>query len=88
MDRRTEYEVSVTGTLSLVGDPERAADPGYLGHFANDAVTCASPYLRAAYEAQSRARSNARYVTVEGCHYATLATRAIAAGDEVLIPSP
>ena len=88
LDRRTEYEVSVTGTLSLVGDPERAADPGYLGHFANDAVTCASPYLRAEYEAQSRARSNARYVTVEGCHYATLATRAIAAGDEVLIPSP
>ena len=78
----------MTGTLSLVGDPERAADPGYLGHFANDAVTCASPYLRAEYEAQSLARSNARYVTVEGCHYATLATRAIAAGDEVLIPLP
>ena len=76
----------MTGTLSLVGDPDRASDPGYLGHYANDAVTCASPYLRAEYEAQSLARSNARHVTVEGCHYATLARRAIAAGDEVRIP--
>jgi len=80
-----DYEISATGLISLVGDPERASDPGYLGHFANDAVTCASPYLREEYEAQSLARSNARHVTVEGCHYATLATRTIAAGEEVLV---
>ena len=35
-----------------------SSDPGYLGHFANDAVTCASPYLRDEYEARSLARSN------------------------------
>jgi hypothetical protein len=27
-----------------------ASDAGYLGHFANDALTCASPYLRDEYE--------------------------------------
>ena len=82
---RTDYEISATSTISLVGDPKRASDAGYLGHFANDAVTCASPYLREEYEAQSLARSNARHVTVEGCHYATLATRTIASGEEVLV---
>ena len=58
LDRCTDYEISATGTISLVGDPKMASDPGYLGHFANDAVTCASPYLRDEYEAQSLARSN------------------------------
>ena len=58
MDRCTDYEISATGTISLVGDPKMASDPGYLGHFANDAVTCASPYLRDEYEARSLARSN------------------------------
>ena len=58
LDRCTDYEISATGTISLVGDPKMASDPGYLGHFANDAVTCASPYLRDEYEARSLARSN------------------------------
>lgn len=37
------YELQASATISCIGDPLRAADPSYLGHFANDGSTCLSP---------------------------------------------
>ena len=62
--QRNDYEITVTRTLSVVGDPKRSSDPAYLGHFANDASTCETPERQEAYEAECLLQTNARHVTV------------------------
>ena len=81
------YELPASKTLSVVGDPARDDDPAYLGHFANDgaSVGAGDGAARDAYEAASAAAANAAHVTLEGAHFATVATRAISAGDEILV---
>ena len=84
--RAYELPTSVP-SLTIVGDPARDADPSYLGHLANDgaAIVAGDEASRAAYAAASAARANADHWTLEGAHHATVATRPIAAGDEVLV---
>jgi len=82
-----QYEVRATRRSSCVGDPRRRHDRAYLGHFANDGATCMTPHRVDvdAYRAQTAAAVNAEHVTVKGCHVATLATRDIPCGAEVLV---
>ena len=42
-ERVRDYELYVSPVFSAVGDPERRADPAYLGHLANDGAMCAQP---------------------------------------------
>ena len=46
-ERARDYELYVSPVFSAVGDPERRADPAYLGHLANDGATCAQPSVAA-----------------------------------------
>ena len=81
------YELPASKTLSVVGDPARDNDAAYLGHFASDgaSVTAGDTTARDAYAMSSAAAANAEHVTVEGAHFATVATRAILKGAEVLV---
>jgi hypothetical protein len=82
-----DYEIRVSGTLSLVGDPLLHEDPAYLGHMANDGAYLSSgdDAARGAYSRASADSANAAQLEIEGCHFGTFATRPIARGDEVLI---
>lgn len=79
------YELQASSTISCVGDPRLGADPTYLGHFANDGSTCASPADVKRYDASSKAAANADHVNLEGCQLATQATRSIKAGEEIFV---
>ena len=79
------YELEASATISCVGDPLRDSDPSYLGHFANDGSMCLALADAETYDAQSKAAANADHVSLEGCELATQATRAIAAGEEILV---
>ena len=80
-----EYEVRATRRASCVGDPRRRDESAYMGHFANDGATCTAPHRAEAYRAETTAAANAEHVTVMGCHLATVATRDIPRGTEVLV---
>lgn len=85
--------------LSLVGDPSLASDPAYCGHLCNDGACLGlgpssnssdpadiSDVDVAQYSRLSASRANAAQLPLQGgAHFATVATRAIAAGEEVLI---
>lgn len=79
------FEVQVSETTSLVGDPELCDDQAYLGHMCNDGSMCSSPEERASYEQESASASNAAFIGIEGCHFSVQATRAIKAGAEILV---
>lgn len=83
-ERARDYELYVSPVFSAVGDPERRADPAYLGHLANDGATCASPERVEEYRSEAAAAANAVPVWVEGCHLALQASRPISTGEEVL----
>ena len=65
------YEVRVSDTVSIIGDPALGPDAAYAGHFINDgaslthlgAISSAEEFRRA-YEEESLARSNAAHVTI------------------------
>ena len=67
----------------------RALDdnPAYVGHLVNDAARMRLRSFDSAeeYMAESMALANAGHVDLEGCHTATIATKAIAEGEEVLV---
>ncbi len=76
------------GVYSIVGHPELAGDASYLGHFANDAAAldaAAGDGGVEEYEEASSRLANAANAPLEGVHVGVVATRAIAAGDEVLV---
>ena len=83
-ERVRHYELYSSPRISAVGDPSRRDDPSYLGHFANDGATCASPAEVAEYQRASSVAANVEAILLEGCHFALRAVRPIAAGDEVL----
>lgn len=83
-ERVAEYELYSSPKISAVGDPTRRDDPSYLGHFVNDAATCASPDGVAAYRRDSAAAANVEAVLLEGCHFALRALRPIDADAEIL----
>jgi SET domain len=94
------YEVRITDTVSLIGDPGRCRDPAYMGHMIND--FCSISYigddenvedsysdaeLERQYNVKSIAASNCKiYVgTPDGCHVEIVATRDIALGEECFL---
>ena len=83
-ERVRRYELYASSSVSVVGDPARREDASYLGHLANDAVTCLSPEERDAYIQASTAAANVEPVLVESCHLALIASRSIPAGQEIL----
>lgn len=80
-----DFEVVCGRRRSIVGDPARSADPAYLGHLANDAACLRPGGDVAAYEKASDAGANAAHLSLEGCHFVTVATRPIDAGEEILV---
>jgi hypothetical protein len=82
------YEMEINTYTSIAGDPLiGTGDPAYLGHFANDGATLYEfdSASREIYTNATAARCNAANLVVEGAHMATVATAAIAKGNEVFI---
>ncbi|KAK3241485.1 hypothetical protein CYMTET_48753 [Cymbomonas tetramitiformis] len=79
------FEQKANVTTSLVGDPECLDDTAYIGHMCNDGASCLTGADCEAYTHSSEARANAYHVGLEGCHIATIATREILSGEEVLV---
>ena len=82
---RRDYELTVDATRTIVGDPQRADDPAYIGHMCNDGAACVTLDARAHYAVETARACNAAFFPVEGCHMWTKAIRPIAEGDEVLV---
>ena len=83
------YQISEGDDYTLVGLPSMRGDPAYLGHFANDAAMLASPAEDPlagvdVYERDTTSGANAEHTSLY-LHMATVATRDIAAGEEVLV---
>ena len=80
------YILQVTDDSAILGLPSMDNDMAYAGHFANDG---AQPPLGesqiASYVIASNDLSNAMHVPLEDCHMATVATRDIKEGNEVLV---
>lgn len=81
------YILQVTEDIAVLGlatlDEDNLA---YAGHFANDG---ARPPQReshiASYVLESNEIANAMHISIEDCHMATIATRDIQQGDEILV---
>ena len=88
LERAKDYEREVASgsALSVLGDPARAEDPAYLGHMINDGVTCDRNALRATYLTEAAIVCNVHHFAPGGaCHVAVVATRDIAAGEELFM---
>uniref|UniRef100_A0A7S2G8D0 SET domain-containing protein n=1 Tax=Haptolina brevifila TaxID=156173 RepID=A0A7S2G8D0_9EUKA len=72
-------------SIGLVGDPELAHQPAYLGHMVNDCATLISSDAGslAQYALAAATIANAAHVHVEGCHMASIALRDIDEGEEI-----
>jgi SET domain len=91
------YEVRISDTVSLIGDPWRCHDPAYLGHMINDFFTVAynetvdgsndDDKVERQYNIKSIAASNCQIVVgiPDGCHVEIVATRDIAMGEECFL---
>ena len=84
-DDARAYEIAISATLSLVGDPGRCDDAAYLAHMCNDGDMCSAQDEAARYQRTSAAAANAEFVELEGCHFALASTRPIASGEEVFV---
>lgn len=95
--RARSYEIEIASPLpteacaisppltSVLGDPDRADDPAYLGHMLNDGATCADEAVSAIYISESSVARNAEPRPVGGCHLAIVATRDVQQGEELLL---
>ena len=91
----THYACAINDTYSVMGLPALDDDTAYLGHFANDgaghiALGQGDPSRGveesiASYVIESIDTSNAMHKQVDGLHMATVATRTIAVGEEILV---
>lgn len=93
-DESRAYEVRVSATHSIVGDPELDGDMAYLAHFANDkqSLQCSNKQCsaeeRTEYSRESALAANAIFeifVPESPCHLGLFATRDIAKGEEVFV---
>ena len=87
-DDARNYEVKIDHYQSLVADPSLVHDAAYLAHLMNDGAACLEDSLvaRSAYSQQTVNRYNAVLVPIgEGCHYAAVAAKDIAAHQEVFV---
>eukprot|EP00808_Paulinella_micropora_P005550 g10842.t1 len=90
-----DYEIRdqlAGATISVVGDPALCSDPAYLGHMCNDGGALGldggdfkSQEARERYSRVSVESANAAQLSIEGCHFATVAIKPISKGEEVLI---
>jgi hypothetical protein len=86
-DEARSYELEVRIGRSIVADPLLADDPAYLGHFINDGSTLFDwkNSSRTVYSRESYNLHNAAFFVMEGCHYATIATKNIPKGQEIFV---
>jgi hypothetical protein len=74
-------------SLLLPGIPGLDWNPTYAGHLCNDGARLieGGEASVASYVLSSNAKHNAMHTDIEGLHIATVATRPIKAGDEILV---
>jgi SET domain len=95
-----DYEVRISDTISLIGDPVRCTDPAYLGQMINDYCTIqgidtGSGSIMSDREKQQMIRdynirsiqaSNCKIqIGIDGCHVEIVSTRQIPAGTECFL---
>jgi len=91
----THYACAISNKYSVMGLPKLDENPAYSGHFANDgaghiALGQADPTRGveesiASYVIESVDASNAMHKEVDGLHMATVASRDINDGEEILV---
>mmetsp|Transcript_29414 Transcript_29414/g.62451 ORF Transcript_29414/g.62451 Transcript_29414/m.62451 type:complete len:271 (+) Transcript_29414:56-868(+) len=81
------YEIKIRDTHSMVGDPNLADYAAYLGHMINDGAALLSKNnaCRTEYSRDTANRHNAELIVIEECHYAVIASKNIAKGEEIFI---
>ena len=81
------YILYMDNEHSILGLPQYDDDPTYLGHFTNDGAKCPTCQAElAAYATESNEVRNAMHQGMSGdCHMVTVATRDIAAGEEIFV---
>ena len=93
IDKARRYVLEVNDTFSLIGDPDRKADPAYLGHMINDSCKEISRNdndepieMGRQYDVQSIQNMNcAIEVGIEQWHVKIVATRDITSGEELFL---
>mmetsp|Transcript_23155 Transcript_23155/g.35118 ORF Transcript_23155/g.35118 Transcript_23155/m.35118 type:complete len:260 (-) Transcript_23155:306-1085(-) len=80
------YIIHACDDFGVLGSPSLDQDPAYFGHFANDGASM--PLTEASlgvYVIDSNEKANAMHESLDDCHMVTIATRDIAAGEEILV---
>ena len=80
-----EYAFALSPYISLIGDAMSRDDPAYLGHLMNDCAAMTDPNEIITYALAAATRMNAAHILLEDCHVATVATRDITQGDEIVV---
>lgn len=86
-DEARGYELKIRTGHSLVADPLLADDPAYLGHMINDgsALLSKKHAARTQYSKDTYDCHNAAFEVMEGCHFATIATKNVSKGEEMFV---
>ena len=79
------YELPATSMMSLLGDPTLVDDLAYVGHMVNDCAACRATSGLGAYAIATATHVNAAHMPLLGCHFASVTTRRVEAGDELFV---
>jgi hypothetical protein len=81
------YELQIRTGYSIVADPLLVDNPAYLGHMINDGsiLLGTDNESRTLYSASTHKRHNASVFLMEGCHFATVATKDILKDQEIFV---
>lgn len=82
-----DYGNQIIPFYRITGTPENDANPAYLGHFINDSARCTKDERSIdIYTVVTKAKQNCMFVSISGLHIAVVATRDIAADEELYVP--
>jgi hypothetical protein len=86
-DQARSYELQIRTGYSIVADPLLVDNPAYLGHMINDGSVLLGTdnESRTLYSASTHERHNAAFFLMEGCHFATIATKDILKDQEIFV---
>lgn len=80
------YIIHACDDFGVLGLPSLDQDPAYFGHFANDGASMPlTESSLGAYVIESNEIANAMHESIDDCHMVTMATRDIAAGEEIFV---
>jgi len=85
MSKCQTYSYNVDGFSAVVGFPELAHDPAYLGHMCNDGASLNAGEERKTYVSNNLTSNNAYFKNLLDAHVVVVAKKPIEPGEEVLL---